>query len=48
MMLGGILSPAIAQGYNYQLDDIYSILTKIYKSISEIESDVRWIKFDMP
>jgi len=48
MMLGGIMAPAIAQDYNYQLDDIYSILKKIYNEVSSINSNVSWIQMDMP
>lgn len=48
MMLGNIMAPAIATEYNYQLDDIYAMLKKIYNELTTISSNVSWIQMDMP
>lgn len=40
VLLGEILAPAIAVEYNYQLDDITGFLSKISKSVSNIENRV--------
>ena len=46
-LLGGILVPAMADGYSYQLDDIYSILSDIADDVSDIEYRVRQIYWEM-
>jgi len=46
--LGGVLAPAVkAVEYNYQLDDIYSILSNIADDVSDIEYRVRQIYWNM-
>ncbi len=39
-LLGGVLVPAIASDFNWQLDEITYYLSKIYKSVSNIENRV--------
>jgi len=46
--LGGVLAPAVkAVEYNYQLDDIYAILSNIADDVSDIEYRVRQIYWNM-
>jgi len=54
-LLAGIIIPSvIAVEYNYQLDDIFSVLKKIESKLSSIESNVDsiesnvgWIEYNM-
>jgi len=46
--LGGVLAPAVtAVEYNYQLGDIYAILSDIADDVSDIEYRVRQIYWNM-